>query len=74
VSTALKNTRLNQVKPGRRAKLADGKVVVVSALVSGDVFCREVLEEDYQWLPGRFGDRTGELHVQLGDQLVQEVW
>lgn len=71
--TPVKNTTLRQVSPGRRAKLHDGREVIVSSLVGGDVFCRAVLEDEVEWAPGRFGPRTGELHVAAGDTPVIEV-
>ena len=73
MSAAPKAIALRDIKPGKRAKLEDGTHVIVSSLVGGDVFARVVLEDDWQYLPNRFGERLGELHVQAGGQLVQEV-
>jgi hypothetical protein len=62
--------KLRKLKPGQRAKLADGRVLIVSAPIHGDVFAREYLGDE-EWLPGRVGPKTGELMVCDGDQDVE---
>ena len=54
-----------------RFRLADGRVLIVSAKCDVDVWAREVLEDNFEWMPGKFAARTGELHVASGDLDVE---
>jgi hypothetical protein len=65
--------RLREVPPGQRARLADGRVLIVSARCHEDVWAREVLAENVEWAPGRFGPKTGELFVAKGDEPAEVV-
>lgn len=64
---------LSQCKPGARVRLSTGQPVVVSAPILGDVFVRDILEENHEWLPGKFADRTGEIRIVRGDEPVERL-
>ncbi len=64
---------ISKCKPGDRVRLSTGQLVVVSGPALGDVRVRDILQENWEWLPGKFGDRTGEPYVVGGDEPVETL-
>jgi hypothetical protein len=65
--------KLSKCKPGDRVRLSTGQLVVVSGPAKGDVRVRDVLDANWEWAKGRFGDRLGELYNVGGDEPVEKA-
>lgn len=64
---------LRKVPIGRRVRLSDGCQAVRSAEIQGDVFVRRVIEEFWEWAPGKFDLRLGEIEIRPGSEPVEEI-
>jgi hypothetical protein len=64
---------ISKCKPGDRVRLSTGQLVVISGPALGDVRVRDVIDEQWEYLPGRVADRLGEIYNVGGSEPVEKA-